>query len=241
MKKRKVQELTDQQKAQRYEHGEKFLKKYLTRRKLKFLFTMDEMMIRTSDLQGQMNFYYKGRRVIVPESMRQLPRKNWPEQVLMAMGICCFGKSRLYAVPAITEISAAVFIESILKPMLTYDISRLYGDQKHKVIFHMDSAPSHRAAITQEYFIQQKLKYIPAKEWMPYSPDMVPMERAINENLKTNLKRRVARDRGQVVRAVRYEWSKKKILTIRRALKSWRTRVETMVKRFGDHMEHVLS
>ena len=76
---------------------------------------------------------------------------------------------------------------------------------------------------------------------MPYSPDMVPMERAINGNLKTNLKRRVARDRGQVVRAVRYEWSKKKILTIRRALKSWRTHVETMVKRFGDHMEHVLS
>ena len=76
---------------------------------------------------------------------------------------------------------------------------------------------------------------------MPYSPDMVPMERAINGNLKTNLKRRVARDRGQVVRAVRYEWSKKKILPIGRALKSWRTRVETMVKRFGDHMEHVLS
>ena len=76
---------------------------------------------------------------------------------------------------------------------------------------------------------------------MPYSPDMVPMERAINGNLKTNLKRRVARDRGQVVRAVRYEWSKKKILTTRRALKSWQTRVETIVKRFGDHMEHVLS
>ena len=45
---------------------------------------------------------------------------------------------------------------------------------------------------------------------MPYSPDMVPMKRAINENLKTNLKRRVARDRGQVVLAIRYEWSKKK-------------------------------
>ena len=105
----------------------------------------------------------------------------------------------------------------------------------------MDSAPSHRAAITQEYFKQQKLKYIPAKKWMLYSPDMASMDYAINGNLKTNLKRRVARDRGQVVRAVRYEWSKKKILTIRRALKSWRTRVETMVKRFGDHTEHVLS
>ena len=68
---------------------------------------------------------------------------------------------------------------------------------------------------------------------MPYSLNMVPMERVINENLKTNLKRRVARDRGQLVRAVRYEWSKLKVLTIRRALKSWRTRVETMVKRLA--------
>ena len=57
---------------------------------------------------------------------------------------------------------------------------------------------SHRAAITQEYFKQEKLKYIPAKEWMPYSPDMAPMDYAINGNLKTNLKHRVARDRGQM-------------------------------------------
>ena len=104
----------------------------------------------------------------------------------------------------------------------------------------MDSASSLRAAIAQEYFKQQKLKYFPAKEWMPYSP-MAPIDYAINGNLKANLKRRVARDRGQLVPAVRYEWSKVKILTIRRALKSWRTRVETMVKRFGDHVEHVLS
>ena len=93
---------------------------------------MDEMMIRTSDLQGQTNFYYKGRRVIVPESMHKMPCKNWPEQVLVAIGIYWFGKSRLYVVPAKTKISAAVFIEYILKPMLTYDISWLYGDLNTK-------------------------------------------------------------------------------------------------------------
>ena len=56
-----------------YDRGKKFLKKYLSRRNLKLLFTMDETMIRTSDLQGQSNFYYKGRRVVVPEIMRKLP------------------------------------------------------------------------------------------------------------------------------------------------------------------------
>ena len=52
VKKRKVQELTEKQKAVRYDRGKKFLKKYLTRRKLKLLFTMDETMIRTSDFRG---------------------------------------------------------------------------------------------------------------------------------------------------------------------------------------------
>ena len=67
------------------------------------------------------------------------------------------------------------------------------------------------------------------------------MDYTINGNLKINLKRRVARDRGRLVRAVRYEWSKLKIATIRRALRSWRVRVEMMVNRFGDHVEHVLN
>ena len=76
---------------------------------------------------------------------------------------------------------------------------------------------------------------------MPYSPDMAPMDYAINGNLKTNLKRRVARDRGQLVRVIKYQWLKIKLLTIRYALRSWRKRVEMMVERFDDHVEHVLS
>ena len=100
----------------------------------------------------------------------------------------------------------------------------------------MDSAPSHRAIITQEVFDQYKITCIPAKEWMPYSPDMAPMDNAINGNLKTNLKRR-----DQLVRAIKYQWLKIKLLTIRRALRSWRKRVEMMLARFGDHIKHVLS
>ena len=90
------QELTDKQKATRYERGKKIVNNYLTRRRLKLQFTVDETMIRSSDLQGQSNFYYKGCRVVVPESLRKMPRKNWPEQILIAMGICWYGKSRIW-------------------------------------------------------------------------------------------------------------------------------------------------
>ena len=105
----------------------------------------------------------------------------------------------------------------------------------------MVSAPPHRAIKTQETFDQYKSTCIPAKEWMPYSPDMVSMDYAINGNLKTNLKRRVARDRGQLVRAIKYQWLKIKLLTIRRTLRSWPKRVKMMVERFGDDVENILS
>ena len=64
------------------------MKKYLTLRKLKLLFTLDEIMIRTSDLRGQLDFNCEGNRVVVPESMRKIRCKNWPQQVMVAMGFC---------------------------------------------------------------------------------------------------------------------------------------------------------
>ena len=128
------------------------MKEYMTRRKLKLLFTTDEMMTRTSDLCEQSNFYYEGNRVVVPESMRKIPCKNWPQQVMVAMRFCWRGKPRLHVVREKTKVSSEVFIKSILKPMITYDIPRSFGDKQHKIIFHMDSAPSHRVLKTQEVF-----------------------------------------------------------------------------------------
>ena len=58
LKKRTTHFLTAKMAAQRLERGKLFLKK-LSRYKLKFIFTMDEMQISTDDINGQTNFYYK--------------------------------------------------------------------------------------------------------------------------------------------------------------------------------------
>ena len=105
----------------------------------------------------------------------------------------------------------------------------------------MDSAPVHIAAKTQEWLEMQEIKVIPKQEWMANSPDMAPMDYAINGNLKNNLRRRAARNRSQLVRVVRYQWSKLKIHAIRRALKSSQKRVQMMVDRDGNHVENVLN
>ena len=75
LKKRTTHYLTAKMAAQRLERGKDFLK-HLSRRKLRFIFTMDEMQISTDDINGQTDFYYKKQGVVVPESWRKLPRKN---------------------------------------------------------------------------------------------------------------------------------------------------------------------
>ena len=55
LKKRTKHYLTAKMAAQRLERGKKFLKT-LSRRKLKLIFTVDEMLISTDDIEGQTDF-----------------------------------------------------------------------------------------------------------------------------------------------------------------------------------------
>ena len=58
LKKRPVHALTAKQADQRYVRGKKF-RKFLSRRKLKMLFTMDETIVSANDIRGETDFYYK--------------------------------------------------------------------------------------------------------------------------------------------------------------------------------------
>ena len=67
MKKRRVQQLSEKQAKQRLV-GAKVFKKYISRRKLKFLYTMDEMMVSTTDLDGKTFHYYRREGVVVSDA-----------------------------------------------------------------------------------------------------------------------------------------------------------------------------
>ncbi|XP_055346109.1 uncharacterized protein LOC129593695 [Paramacrobiotus metropolitanus] len=139
LKKKKVHALSATQAVQRAQRARTFLR-YLSRRKLKFLLTMDEMWITTDDLSGQTDYYYKRKNVVVPESWQKLPRKNWPKKVMLAMGISWRGQTAMYVVPPETKVDHKVFIDLVLKPMIRKDVPRLYGSDAKKVVLHMDSA-----------------------------------------------------------------------------------------------------
>ena len=75
---------------------------------------------------------------------------------------------------------------------------------------------------------------------MANSADLAPMDFAINSIFKRILKKRAVNNRKQLARAVRTEWKKFPMRTIRRALLSWRDRVDLMLEARGYQFEHKL-
>ena len=85
-----------------------------------------------------------------------------------------------------------------------------------------------------------KVKFINKEEWMGNSPDLAPMDFAVNGIFKKMLKKRVLKNPKQLIRVIRAEWKKFPISIIRRALMSWKKRVSLMVERLGFQFEHEL-
>ena len=57
-----------------------------------------EMRVSTEDVDGQTNFCYDGKEVVIPDAWRKLERQNWPKDVMAAMGISWEETTRIYIV-----------------------------------------------------------------------------------------------------------------------------------------------
>ena len=159
---------------------------------------------------------------------------------MCAAGIPYRGPTGMYLIPSGAKINAESYIDTVLKPVLTKDIPRLYGKQKGKVVFHHDNAPAHQANKTQEYLRKSRVKFVPKEYWLGNSPDLAPMDFAVNGIFKNLLFKKKPRAKGGFERAIKTEWLKLPMDKIRKALKSWKGRVKLMLERKGYQIEHLL-
>ena len=93
---------------------------------------------------------------------------------------------------------------------------------------------------TGQWLVDHKFSYIPQQNWLSNSPDLAPMDYAINYVFKKFLNAKVVKSRAQLVRSIRTAWSKVQITVIRRALLSWKRRVGMMLEKFGYQYEQEL-
>ena len=190
---------------------------YLMPGKLKYVFTFDKTYIHLDQTIQKRDFYYEEVQLFVPDDLK-LPCASWSKKLMVAIGICWFGKSKAYIIPSTAKVTAQVLIKSVLTPIVRKDLPRLYGEQSSKVWLHMDSAPSHTADVTQQWLVDSGQKFILKEHWPPYSPDISPLDYGVNGNLKRILTGRKCKDLDGLARVVKKVWDEYDIKKIRNAL-----------------------
>ena len=203
-KKKKTYDVSEKKSKIRLIRSE-ILLNYLTFGKLNYVFTFDESYIQLDQTIQKREFYYEGVKLFVPDDLKKLPCTSWPKKLMVAIEICWFGKLKPYIIPSTAKVTARVLIKSVLTPIVTKDLPRLYGQQSSKVWLHMDSAPSHAAGVTQQWLVDSGQKFIP-KEHFSYSPDMSPLDYGVNGSLKRISTGRKCKDLYGLARGVAVHW-----------------------------------
>ncbi|OQV11955.1 hypothetical protein BV898_13750 [Hypsibius exemplaris] len=160
-------------------------------------------------------------------------KPSWPKQRMTAMGYSWRGQTPLYVVDSKVKVNAALFIEQILKPMMTVDVPALYGKEADKVVLHMDSAPAHVAAPVNKWLTDHGYKFIQKEDWLANSPDLAPMDFFANGYFKNRLRRRKYRTEAGMIKCAGEEWTKIPLEMLQKSLLSWPDRIWAVHKAKG--------
>ena len=136
-KKQKTHKLTDKQAAQRLKRGPTF-RRWLSKRKLRYIATLDEMYLSISGAIEKRDGYYETKGKPAPSEYKKKEHSGWPPKILCAMGVCHRGSTSLRIVPENVKVNNEVFLKEVLIPIWKEDIPMLYPGEESKVILHMD-------------------------------------------------------------------------------------------------------
>jgi len=111
------------------------------------------------------------------------------------------------------KVNATYCREAILGGCLKAGAQRIFGQGQW--IFQQDSAPAHKAKITQEWCRANTPDFIQSSEWPPSSPDLNPLDYAIWSILEAKVNAIQHTSLDSLKKRLRAEWRKLSMNVIR--------------------------
>ena len=108
---------------------------------------------------------------------RIVSRTQKPAGVMVWAGVSFLGKTELIFVENGIQTNANNYVTDILQAVVLPWTKQTYPNQNW--IFQQDSAPAHRARTTQEFCKNNFPAFWSPQQWLPYSPDLNPLDYAI--------------------------------------------------------------
>lgn len=171
----------------------------------------------------------------IPPGQNRRQRTQHPASVMVWAGVSHEGKTPLVFIPNGVKINKEVYISHILEPhvkSLTHSIfhSRCWT-------FQQDSAPSHRAKVTQRWCEDNLPQFISTEDWPASSPDLNPMDYGMWSILEQKVCTINHSSVSHLKKSLLKAWEEIPLETVRATVGQWRTRLRTCVKSKGGHFE----
>jgi len=127
-------------------------------------------------------------------------------------------------------LTAQRYVNEILRPHVLPFMER----HPEMTRFQQDNARPHAARFTREFLDDNDIRVLP---WPPYSPDLSPIEH-LWDILGRRVLARHPRTRNDLVRILQDEWIAVPQQTIRRLIRSMRSRCTACIEASGGHTRY---
>lgn len=234
-KKRKQHGLTLDQKAKRLDRSEILLREH-GRTDLEHLVFSDEKLFGVQESFNPENTrIYSLAIEDIPEHKRTVQRFQKESKVMVWGAISKKGKFPLFFVEKGVKINAKYYKEQVLEPFLKVHGNRMYSNQHWT--FQQDSAPAHKAKVTQDWCEDNLPDFIPWTVWPPSSPDLNPLDYSIWGILEARVNAKRHNSIESLKATLLSEWDRLSIKDVRAAIDAWPKRLQAVKKHKGGRFE----
>ncbi|CAD5227603.1 unnamed protein product [Bursaphelenchus xylophilus] len=170
-----------------------------------------------------------------PKEDAIVPRRQYPQSLMVWAGICASGKTPLIFVEKGVKINAKVYQKDILEKVVLPWSAEHFGQRRWT--FQQDSAPAHSSKSTQDWIRAHFPDFIPSKEWPPYSPDLNPLDYSIWSILEARACSKPHDNIESLKASLIKEWKRLTAEEVRAAALNFTERLKLCVGAQGGHFE----
>lgn len=234
-RKRKVHGLTAAQKEKRLKRCPALAKRHGGRKVEKVIFSDEKLFVLEQHDNRKNNVVYSTSFEAIPEELRGVQRFQNKSGVMVWAAVSKRGKLPLIFIEKGVKINSVYYQRDVLQSTLLPEAMRLYPDGDF--VFQQDSAPAHASKSTQAWCRANLPHFISSDEWPPSSPDLNPLDYCVWGTLEPKVSAKQHRSLDSMKRALRREWAKLSMKTIRAAIDKWEDRLNATVTRGGGRFE----
>ena len=125
-------------------------------------------------LNRQNDRVYAFDRGSIPPHLLRVTRAHHPVQTMVFLGVSVKGCTKMIFVEQGAKVRAQNYIKDILEKHILVLKRETLGDADW--VFQQDSAPAHKAKVTQKWLKDHVPDFIAHDEWPPASPDLNPLD-----------------------------------------------------------------